>query len=61
MSEAATIKVKLTRSLAGTLYKHRRVVASLGLRKLGQVKELKDLPEIRGQIKKVSYMVSVVD
>jgi len=56
-----TIRVKLTQSLAGSLYKHRRIVASLGLRKLGSEKELKDIPEIRGQIKKVSYMVSIVD
>jgi large subunit ribosomal protein L30 len=57
----STIKVQLKRSLAGTLGSHRRVVASLGLRKINQVKELKDCPEIRGQIKKVEYLVSIVD
>ena len=57
----STIKVKLTRSLAGRLYKHRRVVASLGLRKMNQVKELGDTPEIRGQIKKVEYLVTIVE
>lgn len=56
-----TIKVTLTRGLAGRLKTHRRVVASLGLRKIGQVKELVDRPEIRGQIKKVKYMVSIVE
>jgi len=58
---SGTIKVTLSRGMAGSLHKHRKVVASLGLRKMGQVKELKDIPEIRGQIKKVSYMVSIVD
>lgn len=56
-----TIKVKLTKGLAGSLHKHRRIVTSLGLRKFGSEKELKDTPEIRGQIKKVEYMVSIVD
>ena len=56
-----TIKVKLTRGRAGTLYTHRKVLDSLGLRKFGQVRELKDCPEIRGQISKVNYLVSIVD
>ena len=55
------IKVKLDRGLPGKLKKHRAIVASLGLRKVNQVKELKDCPEVRGQIKKVEYLVSIVD
>lgn len=57
----STIKVKLTRSLAGRLRTHRKVVKSLGLTKINSVKELKDCPEIRGQIKKVEYLVTIVD
>ena len=57
----ATIKVKLVRSLTGRLYTHRRVVSSLGLRKMNQVKELPDCPEVRGQIKKVEYLLSIVE
>ena len=57
----STIKVKLTRGLAGRLRTHRRIVASLGLRKFGQVKELPDCPEVRGQINKVSYMLEIVE
>lgn len=57
----STVKVRLVRGLAGHLGSHRRIVASLGLRKINQVKELKDCPEIRGQIKKVSYLVEVVE
>lgn len=56
-----TIKVTLSQGLAGSLHEHRKIVHSLGLRKMGQVKELKDRPEIRGQIKKVEYMVSIVE
>lgn len=58
---SGTIKVKLNRGLVGKLGTHRLIVKSLGLRKLGQVKELKDCPEVRGQIKKVDYLVSIVD
>ena len=57
----STIKVQLKRGLAGRLKTHRRVVASLGLRKVNQIKELKDCPEVRGQIKKVEYLLTVLD
>ena len=57
----STIKVKLNRGLAGKLGTHRRIVRSLGLSKINQVKELKDCPEVRGQIKKIQYMVSIVE
>lgn len=57
----STIKVKLNRGLAGKLKSHCRIVKSLGLRKINQVREHRDTPEIRGQIKKIEYMVSVVD
>ena len=57
----STIKVQLKRSLAGRLRTHRRVVASLGLRKINQIKELKDCPEVRGQIKKVEYLLRIVE
>jgi large subunit ribosomal protein L30 len=55
----STIKVKLVRSPIGHLRTHRRVLASLGLRKINQVKELPDCPEVRGQIRKVAYLLSV--
>jgi len=56
-----TVKVKLVRGLAGRLTTHRKIVRSLGLRKINQIKELKDCPEVRGQIKKVEYLVQVVE
>jgi len=59
--KAETIKVRLKRSMIGTLRTHRKVVRSLGLSRINQVKELPDLPEIRGQVKKVEYMVEIVD
>lgn len=55
------IKVQLVRGLSGKMRTHRRIVKSLGLRKLQQIKELKDCPEVRGQIKKIEYLVKIVD
>jgi large subunit ribosomal protein L30 len=54
-----TIKVKLVRSPAGKLPKHRATVTGLGLRKIGQVRELEDTPSVRGMVNQVCYMVSV--
>lgn len=57
----STIKVKLVKSPIGHLHTHRKVLASLGLRKMNQVKELPDCPEVRGQVKKIEYLVRIVD
>jgi large subunit ribosomal protein L30 len=54
------IQVELFRSPIGTQPKHRLCVQGLGLRKIGQVRELEDTPSVRGMINKVNYMVRVV-
>ncbi|ETX09970.1 MAG: 50S ribosomal protein L30 [Marinomonas sp.] len=55
-----TITVQLTRSPIGRLPKHRETVKGLGLRKVGQTRELEDTPAVRGMVNKVYYMVKVV-
>ncbi|WP_191601907.1 50S ribosomal protein L30 [Marinomonas algicola] len=55
-----TITVELTRSPIGRLPKHRATVEGLGLRKVGQRRELEDTPSVRGMVNKVYYMVKVV-
>ncbi len=57
----AKIKIKLVRSLIGRPEKHRRTIEALGLRKIGQVVEKEDTPQIRGMIEQVSYMVEVIE
>ncbi len=57
----STVKVQLVRSPIGRLSKHRRIVKSLGLRKMNQIRELKDCPEVRGQIKKIEYLLKVLE
>lgn len=55
----AKLKIKLVRSLIGRPETQRRVVRSLGLRKLNSVSILPDDPTIRGQIHKVEHLVTV--
>ncbi|MDY3118776.1 MAG: 50S ribosomal protein L30 [Peptoniphilus sp.] len=57
----STIKIKLKRSPIGRIEKHRRTIKALGLRKIGQVVEKQDTPQIRGMINKVDFMVEIVD
>ena len=60
MADKKTLTVKLVRSVAGTRESHRATVRGLGLRKLNSVSELKDTPEVRGMINKISYLVKVL-
>jgi large subunit ribosomal protein L30 len=55
------IKVKLVKSTNGCKQEHRDTVRGLGLRKLNQVSELADTPEVRGMINRVAYLVRVED
>ena len=51
------LRVKLVRSTIGRLKKHKACVRGLGLRRINDTRELEDTPEVRGMIRKVSYMV----
>ncbi|MBF7074036.1 50S ribosomal protein L30 [Glaciecola sp. MH2013] len=55
------IKVKQTKSSIGRLPKHKATLVGLGLRKIGQVRELEDTPSVRGMINRVHYMVEIVE
>lgn len=55
---AETIKVKLIRSMIGRPPKQRKVLRGMGLTRLNKTVELKDTPELRGMINKVSHLVS---
>ena len=55
----ATVKVRLVKSQNNCPAKHRLSVKALGLRKINDVRELKDSPSVRGLINKVSYLVQV--
>ena len=58
-TEGGTITVRLYKSMNSCQWKHRLSVKALGLNKLNDVRELKDSPQVRGLINKVSYLVRV--
>ena len=55
----AKVRVTLTRSLIGRPETQRKTVKSLGLHKHNSVKELPDTPAVRGQLHKVSHLITV--
>jgi large subunit ribosomal protein L30 len=55
------IRVKLVKSTNGCKQGHRDTVRGLGLKKLNQVSELADTPEVRGMINRVNYLVRIED
>lgn len=57
----AKIKIKLVKSPIGKIPAHRKTIEALGLRKVGQVIEKEDTPQIRGMIQKVDHMVEIID
>ena len=59
-TQQQTVKIQLVRSPIGCQQSHRATVRGLGLRKVNSVSELKDSPEVRGMINKVSYLVQVL-
>ncbi len=57
----ATIKIKQIKSKIGAPIDQKRTLTSLGLRKISQVVEREDTPELRGMIRKVHHLVTVIE
>ncbi|NNJ94674.1 MAG: 50S ribosomal protein L30, partial [Halobacteria archaeon] len=53
------IKLTQTKSSNGRQESHKATARGLGLRHIRQTVEVEDTPEIRGMIKRISYMVRV--
>ena len=53
--------IKQVRSGIGRPEKHKRILKSLGFRKLNQVRVVEDVPEIRGQINKIPHLVEILE
>jgi ribosomal protein L30, bacterial/organelle len=60
-SEMATIKVKQTKSRIGAPKDQKRTLDALGLTKMNRVVEHEDTPALRGLIRKVHHLVTVVE
>jgi large subunit ribosomal protein L30 len=54
------IKVRYVHSVIGQNARQRATVRALGLRKIGQVAELTDTDAVRGMVRKISHLVSIV-
>ena len=57
----ATIKIKQIKSRIGAPLDQKRTLDVLGLRKISQVVEREDTPSLRGLIRKVRHLVTVVE
>jgi len=55
----ATLKVTQIKSKIGGKQEQRNSLRSLGLRRIGDVVEKEDRPEVRGMIKAVRHLVTV--
>jgi large subunit ribosomal protein L30 len=58
---AGMLKIKMIGSVIGCPEKQRETVRGLGLRRMNQVVERIDTPEVRGMVKKVPHLVAIVD
>jgi large subunit ribosomal protein L30 len=56
---ADTIRITLTKSVIGASPAQRRVVKSLGLRKMQHTVEMPDTPQTRGAVEKVRHLLTV--
>lgn len=57
----ATIKVKQIKSRIGAPIDQKRTLLALGLHKISQEVEVEDNPSIRGMIRKVHHLVTIID
>ena len=60
-SEKAKLKIKYVRSVIGRPGPQKRIIEGLGFRKLNQVVERQDTPDVRGMIDKVTHLVEIVE
>ena len=57
----AKIIVKQVKSVIGRPEAQRKVVAALGLGRIGKTREIEDTPAVRGMVAKVSHLVEIVE
>jgi large subunit ribosomal protein L30 len=53
------VKLTLTRSQIGVPKDQRATLRALGLRKIGDSREVTDTPDIRGMVNKVAYLLTI--
>jgi large subunit ribosomal protein L30 len=53
------VKITLTRSLIGVRADQRATVHALGLRKIGDSREVADTKDVRGMVDKVAFLLTI--
>lgn len=56
-----TIKIRQVRSYIGTARRYRKVLDSLGLRRIRHTVEREDTPAVRGMVAKVPHLVEIIE
>ncbi len=56
-----TITVKQIRSVIGATKEQRGTVIGLGLKKINATKVLEDTPSVRGMVRKVAHLVTIIE
>lgn len=59
MSSEGKLRVRWVKSSIGYSRRQKGTIRALGLRRLGDVVEHNDTPEVRGMLNKVSHLVQV--
>ena len=57
----ATIKIQQTKSRIGAPKDQKQALDALGLTKMNRIVEKEDTPQVRGMIRKVHHLVTVVE
>ena len=60
MAKGDTLRIKYVRSSIGRPEHQKKIVRSLGLRKLNQVVEREDTPAVRGVVAKIPHLIQIV-
>ncbi len=61
MGAAGRVRVKQVKSVIGYNRRQRATLRGLGLRRINHVVDLEDTPAVRGMIRKVSHLVTVLE
>jgi large subunit ribosomal protein L30 len=61
MAETKKIRIEYYRSQNSTPAGHRAVVKGLGFTRLNQIVEREDTVSIRGMVKKIPYLVRIIE
>ncbi len=55
----SSLKITQTKSVIGSIEKHKRTIRALGLKHIRDSRVHEDTPQIRGMIRKVKHLVRV--